>query len=156
MTTAAKSDWGNVDVLGRHHVSTLPRYWTVRLYIALSILTTLGVIRFEPNFLSHKYITHSGEFAWLCVGVLAVLSFIALVDVVVNDLLPETFQLRCAKSNRHLIYIFQALGIACIAFVLYAEGASIPVILSYLVDGAFAALVAFLDLFQRHRAPATT
>lgn len=149
------SNWGDVEQLGAHHISTLPRYWMTRLYVALSAFATIVVIWWEPAALTHRLITQSGLPGWYLVGALAALALFGVIDVVVNDMLPDRFRIRCAKRYRHLIYIALATGLACMSYVFVAGdgGWFRPLVLPFWVDASFAALVAFLDLFQRHRRP---
>lgn len=156
MTTLERtSNWGDLEQLGRHHISTLPRYWITRLYVALSILTNILASWYEPQALTHKLIDASGEQGWVMVGILGSICIVAIADVVVNDLLPDKFRLASAKRYRHLIYIALAMGIFCMAYVFVAGDGSTfrPLVLPFLLNGAVSAAVAFLDLFQRHRAP---
>ena len=149
------SNWGDVEQLGTHHISTLPRYWMTRLYVALSTLTSILVSWFEPTTLTHRLISQSGEQGWAMVGLLAIVCLLAILDVVVNDLLPTRFAFAAAKRYRHLIYIALSMGIVCMSYVfIVGEGGWFrPLVLPFWVDASFAAFVAFLDLFQRHRAP---
>jgi hypothetical protein len=43
------SAWGEIEQLGSRHISTLPRYWITRLYLALSILTNILASRYESQ-----------------------------------------------------------------------------------------------------------
>jgi hypothetical protein len=154
-TIERTSNWGDLEQLGKHHISTLPRYWITRLYVALSGLTSILVCWLEPEALTHKLIDASGDQGWVMVGVLAVLCVIAICDVLVNDLLPDRYELAMPKRRRHLIYIALAMGIFCMSYVFVAGENSTfrPLVLPFWLDGSIAAGVAFLDLFQRHRAP---
>lgn len=147
------SNWGDLQALGRHHISTLPRYWITRLYVALSTLTTIAVIAWEPEALTHRLITQSGPPGWWLVGILAAVAIVGIVDVVVNDMLPDRFHLRCAKRSRHLIYVALSMGLMCLTYVFIAGGGGWwrALAMPFWIDASFAALVAFLDLFQRHR-----
>ncbi|CAN5857208.1 hypothetical protein BH11PSE13_BH11PSE13_12060 [soil metagenome] len=149
------SNWGNLQQLGPHHISTLPRYWITRLYVALSTVMSIIVSWLEPGALTHRLIDRSGEQGWVMVGLLAVVCGFAIVDVVVNELLPEKFKLPTAKKHRHLIYMALAMGIFCMSYVfIVGEGGWFrPLVLPFWLDGFVAAAVAFLDLYQRHRAP---
>lgn len=149
----SRSNWGDLHALGRHHISTLPRYWITRLYVALSSLTSIAVIAWEPEALTHRLITQSGPPGWWLVGFLAVVAAVGIVDVVVNDMLPDRFHLRCAKRSRHLIYVALSMGLMCLTYVFIAGGGGWwrALAMPFWIDAVFAALVAFLDLFQRHR-----
>jgi hypothetical protein len=149
------SGWGDIEQLGRRHISTLPRYWITRLYVALSALTSILVSWLEPQALTHKLIDASGRQGWAVVAILAAICLVAIADVIVNDLLPDQFKMVATKRHRHLIYIALAMGIFCTSYVFVAGDGSRfrPLVLPFWLDGFIAAAVAFLDLFQRHRAP---
>lgn len=150
------SNWGDLDALGRHHISTLPRYWITRMYVAASVLASVAVIWWEPHTLTHRLISQSGAAGWWLVALLAVVAGAGIVDVIVNDILPDRFHLLCIKQRRHLLYIGLAMGEAslCFVFAMGEGGWWRALLLPFLLDAAVAALVAFLDLFQRHRQPA--
>jgi hypothetical protein len=152
-STRSHSNWGDLEALGRRHISTLPRYWVTRLYVALSSFASIVVIWNEPEALTHRLISQSGAPGWWLVGLLAVVAVAGIVDVVINDLLPDHYRLECAKRYRHLIYVALSMGLACMCFVFVAGsgGWFRSLVTPFLIDASFALFIAFLDLFQRHR-----
>lgn len=157
MTTSDRcpTNWGSVEELGTHHISTLPRYWITRLYVALSVLLSLVVSWLETEALTHQLLNDSGRQGWWIVAALAMVCLTAVADVIVNDLLPTRFSLPTAKRHRHLIYIALSIGVFCMSYVfIVGDGGWFrPLVLPFWLHGVIAAAVAFLDLFQRHRAP---
>ncbi|APW38455.1 hypothetical protein RD110_15640 [Rhodoferax koreense] len=157
MATRSECDtgWGDANVVGKRHISTLPRYWMTRLYVALSTLTGVYTMWTEPSALTHRLIEKSGQQGWMLAAGLAAVAMVAIADVIVNDLMPERFRLVTAKNKRHLVYCFLALGILCMTYVFVSGdgGWYRPLVLPFWIDALFAVGVAFFDSFQRHRAP---
>jgi hypothetical protein len=52
MNSIAASNWGSVEVLGMNHISTLPRYWLTRIYVALNAGATAFTTWNEPEALT--------------------------------------------------------------------------------------------------------
>jgi hypothetical protein len=132
----------------------MPRYWLVRMYIALSVLTNVLIICSEPHALAHRVVASSGVLGWLCVGALGLLACLALADVVVNDLLPAHINLPVARRWRHLIYMLLALGLVSITGVIVAAIGPTTLLLTFWLDASVSVAIAFFDLFSRHRSPA--
>ena len=148
----SNSHWGDVDQLGRHHISTLSRYWLTRLYLACSILSPLFITWLEPEAITHRLINESGALGWYMALALGIVCVVGIVDVIINDILPDRYQLLCAKRHRHLIYMAMSIGTFSMLYMYVAVGGHIRwLILPGAVDGTVAAVVAVLDLFNRHR-----
>ncbi len=130
---------------------TMPRYWLVRLYVALSVLANVLIICTEPQALAHRVVAMSGSSGWLCVGALGLLACLALVDVVVNDLLPAHINLPFARRWRHLVYMLLALGLVSITGVIVSAVGMTTLLLAFWLDAAVSVAIAFFDLFSRHR-----
>lgn len=129
----------------------MPRYWLVRLYVALSVLCTVLIICTEPNSLVHQVVAATGVHGWACVIALGVLASLALVDVVVNDLLPAHINVPLARRWRHLVYMLLAMGLVSITGVIAAGVGMTPLLLTFWLDAGVATAIAFFDLFSRHR-----
>ena len=137
-----------------NRLDALPAYWLTRLYVACSAFSTCCATLWEPAALTHRLISASGRPGWLLMVVMASLAACAIFDVVVNDLMPDRFKIGWAKQSRHLIYITLSMCSMLLTYVFVAgAGWWRPLMLPFLIDAFFGATVAFLDLFQRHRAP---
>ena len=121
-----------------------------RAEIAISTLITLGVIAFEPDSLGAKMFLSRGEVGWYVLAAVACLACWALVDILVNDVLPDRFILRSAMRNRHYVYLGLSGGLLSIAYVYASDGWSM-VILRPVFDATIASTIAIFDLFLRHR-----
>lgn len=121
-----------------------------RTYIAGSALVTAVICGCEPEGLPYKIIAASGHAGWVALGGLACVAIWALADVLVNDVMPDDFCLRGAMRKRHLTYLALALGLTSLAYVFASSEGWSVISLRPIFDAAFAAGVAFQDLFQRH------
>lgn len=130
----------------------LPRYWFTRLYIALSVLVSVTITIIEPTTLAHRLILgKAGYVGWLSLLTLGVIAVLAVLDGIVNDALPARFVLPTAKRYRHLVYVALSLGLVGITYVIASRAGYSPLMWSYWLDATAAIVVAYLDLFSRHR-----
>jgi hypothetical protein len=150
-----RTTWGSLEDLGPNHISTIARYWLSRSFVAAMTLALMVGTYFEPAALTHQLFDAAGAKGWAVAAVLSVICALALAEVVFNDLLPPAWTVPALKSRRHCLYLGIAFGNAICAFLFVYEtgGWYRGVILPYLVIVLFSAAVAYLDLFQRHRAP---
>lgn len=128
----------------------LPPFWFARLYIAAHIGVIALVACFGSETLLQRVIAASGEAGFWCVLVLAVLSGLAVLDVLINDLLPDRFKLCKVKRYRHFLYIALALGVVSLGFVIARQVGVSTLHASILLAAAGATWLAFLDLYARH------
>lgn len=126
------------------------RYVIARIYTILSMLTTLAITKFEPGSIYYQhFILNSGEntFVLLLIGAFTA---IAVLDLIVNDLMPNKYKILILYNNRHLIYMSLALSMYGIsAAIVLTDNVSI-ILLRLWLDGLMAAVVAVLDVFARH------
>lgn len=150
-----RTTWGSLADLGPNHISTLARYWLSRSFVAIMTLALIVGAWLEPESLVHELFDQSGPWGWRVAGAVCALCCICVVEVYVNDLLPAHRTLRFVKRRRHLFYLAVAAGNGACAFMFVTEsgGGYRGVMLPYTVLGVYSVIVAFLDLFQRHRAP---
>jgi hypothetical protein len=128
----------------------LPPYWLSRLVIAtwaghLPLVTWL-----TPESMSGRAIAASGAIAGLFLLVLAFTSIVAIVDVCINDLLPDRWQLPVIQF-RHVGFMGMALSLLMLAGVVGIRHGVTALLLSYLLPAFFAVLVTWMDIFVRHQ-----
>lgn len=128
----------------------LPRYWMTRMYVALSIMANCIVAYLEPQSLT-AMVLRTNPTGWACLGILFALAVTALVDVAINDLLPQGYYLRWTRDQRHWIYVLMALFTMGLTYAIVREKGFTALLLAYWVDAAIAVAIAPLDLFARHR-----
>ena len=122
-----------------------------RAYIAGSTLVTVGVISLEPDSMGAKLFIAAGQTGWYVLAAVAGVCLWALVDVLVNDVMPDDFMLRSAMRNRHLTYLALAAGLLSISYVYAASEGWTALILRPAYDACAAIVIAFFDLVLRHR-----
>lgn len=128
----------------------LPRFWLTRLHTALACCALALVAAFGNGTMLYASVVASGEAGLWCMLALASLSAVALVDVLVNDLLPESVSIGFAKKHRHFIFMALSIGTASLGAIIQIQvGLNAMHALVYLHATA-AAAVAFFDLFARH------
>lgn len=126
-------------------------YWFGRLNVALCIGVLATVAAFGTGTMLHWAVLMSGAAGFWCVLVLACLACLAVLDVIINDLLPECFTLKIVKRNRHLIYMALGIGTASLGFVIQ-QTSGLNAMHGLIFLNSFSAVsVAFLDLYARHK-----
>lgn len=126
-------------------------YWFGRMHVALCIGTLAMVAAFGTGTLLNSVVVASGKAGFWCVLVLACLACLAVLDVIINDFLPDRFSLKLVKRNRHLIYMALGIGTASLGFVIQQTTGINSMHGLIFVNSFSAVVVAFLDLYARHR-----
>ena len=126
------------------------RYRIVRLYTSISVMLSVFSILFEPASI-HSQVVGSAQLPMALFYSALVVGVIALLDIFINDILPNKYSFKQAYLYRHLVYMSLSLiSFSLSAGLLITFGGSILVGRLWL-DGAVAATVAVLDIFARHR-----
>lgn len=129
---------------------TAPRFWLSRLMVSAWAAHLPIVTWMAPDSLSARALDNSGPAGRWAQLALVLLALSAVIDGLVNDALPERFQL-LTKRYRHVGFMAMSIVLVMLAFAIVAGGAAQrPVITSYLLCALFAAWVACLDLRARH------
>lgn len=128
-----------------------PRYWMLRMYVAMSASLTMWVIWSEPASLGHGIISRSGTAGWYCVTALAFVCALSLIDTLLNDMAHIHLRWECARRWRHWLYMMLALGLTSVAYVAVMAVGYTSLVLPLLLDAGVAVMVAVTDLFHRHR-----
>lgn len=129
----------------------LTDYWMARLILCMYVLVTYIIAFFDPETRVAELVTASGPAGWWVMAGVGGLAGCGLLDILVNDFLPRPLTLESVYSRRHLLYLAMALGSTAISGVIAtSEGWSL-VLLKFWLDAAFAAAMAFLEMFPRHR-----
>ncbi len=125
-------------------------YWDViaRLFVANALWQQGWLSLFSPVSLASQLIAQAppggGQINWVGWMMLVVASIIT-IDVLVNDVMPDRYQLRCTRKFHHLLYMLPGaafLAQALIAtLILYDTDWMIPLI--YVFRACVCALVAW-------------
>lgn len=134
-----------------HREPVRPRYWFARMAVALEVLVVLVAVSwFEEASLTAQAIAATGRHGWWLVIGTAFCCLMALVDVVVNDLMPPRFTFRCAMTWRHLGFMGLALQLSAIGvLVVFAKGFT-ALVLAYWLNAVLAGVLTFFDAFARY------
>jgi hypothetical protein len=138
----------------RHLLAKLkaPRYWFARATVAIEVLVCLVLVTFvEDRSMTAQAIHATGDGGWVLMAGVAFCCCVCLLDVLVNDLLPDRFSLPTALTWRHLGLMGIALQLAALGvLVVFAKGYTV-LLLAYWVNAALAGALAYLDAFARLR-----
>ena len=126
-------------------------YWMARLILCLFVLNTHVITALDPQTRTSELIAASGPAGWWVLTLLIALAVAGIVDVLINDFLPETMQIPSVYGRRHLLYLAIAassLAISCV--IAEKEGWSF-VLMAYWLHSTVAVVLAYLEMFARHR-----
>lgn len=127
-----------------------PRYWLSRLMAASWAAHLPFVTWMAPDSLSGRALAASGAMSHVAMVLVVILSAVAVLDMAVNDAMPDRFQLLTIRY-RHVGFLAISILLVMLAFVIVHAGTQLPVITSYLLAAGFSAWVAWLDLAARHQ-----
>lgn len=94
------------------------RDWLARLLVGLNVVFA-GAILFSDAFGGfNELVQNSGWIGVLAISALIFFGLVVLIDVFVNDILPEGYVLKTAMNYRHTVYMLISLGCLSIVFVM--------------------------------------
>ena len=130
-------------------IKQLPMYWFGRLYVAADVVILALNACFAKNTLSYRVIELSGPAGFWCVLGLACIALVGVLDVFINDLLPERFQLQFVKRHRHFVLMGIAIGCLSVAGIV-AMNVGLSVLHASLALPVFGATcMAVMDVYAR-------
>lgn len=125
------------------------RKWLARTIVALDLLVSCAIVFTEPASLLHSIVTKAGPTGKFALAALALVALAALIDVLVNDMLPQKYVLQCAIRHRHLIYMLISLGCLSMVFVIIKVYGPTVILLHYLLVAGAATIIALFDVVDR-------
>lgn len=118
-----------------------------RIYMGGAAIVSWYIAMTDPSALMHSAAsTVDGASA---VWALMVLGGCALVDAVVNDILPERWHWRVAVRQRHYILVGMAFCYLAQIYTAFELGRHISLAYSYVWNASLLMLAAFIDAHQR-------
>jgi len=117
-----------------------------RLFLGCFALAVSAVALGERDTISHTLVESNGIPAELGVMALCVLAALALLDTVVNDMLPDRCKFATGERFRQLVWLGIAVAFASHSFVIVKQGLGIATALMYMLCAFRCAAVSFLDL----------
>lgn len=128
-----------------------PRYWFARALIYMQVFISIVLVSwFDSNSLTWRAISSTGGFGWCLMFLTAFFCLMGVVDVVVNDLMPDRFRLPTAYRWRHwsLLGISLSLGmLGLLVAVIVGWTWLLPV---YWFNSMVAGFMTFMDAFARY------
>ncbi|ROR25168.1 hypothetical protein EC845_1208 [Comamonas sp. BIGb0124] len=128
-----------------------PRYWHARMQLVTLVASMLAVTVGEPASILHQIIGSTGRHGWFWVGLLIVVTALAAVDILINDVLPDRISLGPLKNRRYLVYMALSMGLISLCAVIVIANGTTSVLLVWLVPGFGAAHLAITDFYLRHQ-----
>jgi hypothetical protein len=120
-----------------------------RIYMGGNAIVTWFIAMTDPRSLMHS-VASTGEGAAL-VWLLMLVGVAAVLDALINDLLPERFRWRVALRQRHFILAAMAFCYVAQLYVAFFNFRSTGLLLYYLWNASMIMLAAFLDAHQRSK-----
>lgn len=107
-----------------------------RLYILISVIISIVKV--------HNMVNYVAVLLMLCIYIFA------LLDIFINDILPENYHIKLLYNYRHIVYMILSIMIFCIsAEYIHINGYTYDLIRLWL-DGGMVAVVAISDIFIRY------
>jgi len=125
-------------------------YWAFRMALLAAALAECVIALFRPSSPNYWVIRHSGNSGVMLMSAALACTVALLLDLLVNDLLPPRFKLRCALRWRHALLLAMAFAqlAMCAAFLTYSPS-EWAYLARFFPPAAFFALAAYLDTFAR-------
>lgn len=125
-------------------------YWAFRMSLLSDALAECVIALFRPSSPNYWVIRHGGNSGVMLMSAALACTVALLLDLLVNDLLPPRFKLRCALRWRHALLLAMAFAqlAMCAAFLTYSPS-EWAYLARFFPPAAFFALAAYLDTFAR-------
>jgi hypothetical protein len=118
-----------------------------RLYLSSSIMVTCLIAYFSPISLQRAaFRVDGGSIGWYVLGALAVLSVLAALDSLLNDIFPARWHFRATEHRRHLLFMSMALLLAVVVAVNFKQGLIFGLMIRYALDLSACVAVAALHV----------
>jgi hypothetical protein len=132
-------------------MKNLPIYWLSRLLISCEVLIAVVMVSWmEPTSITAKAIEATGAHGWAIIIALGACCLMSIADVIVNDLMPESWHFRSALHWRHMGLFGIAMLLAFLGVLIAAAKGHTPLLYVYWFNAIAAAAMAYLDIFARH------
>lgn len=125
------------------------RKWLARVVVAVTLLISVALAIQEPGSLMHMTIDRAGFPGRLAICALVFVAVLALVDVVINDIMPKQYVLKCARRWRHTVYMLMSLGCLSLIFVIIKSHGPSAVLVQYGIVAFAALFIAIFDIRDR-------
>lgn len=124
---------------------------TERVFFSLLSFAVVYVAFYEPDSLLFKIVQNGGWSGALFMFCLFVASSIALIDVIVNDCLPEKYRFCFGCAHRRAVWVVIAAIYASHAWVITREGIGLGVALIYVFYSAKIACTLMIEAIIQYK-----
>jgi hypothetical protein len=121
----------------------------LRMYTMLMSLLYCYTSFNHPEMIMYQ-VAHANTFASLMMLVMGVLAVVGMVDILINDLMPDRFIFLQALKTRHLVLMGIPICFAVQISTCIEAGMSYAVLPFYLIYTVLVPLSAFVDVHKRH------
>ena len=132
-----------------NRIRGLPLYWFGRLYVAAQVCVIALVASWGEESPLYYLVTRGGQAGFWCALALALVAFVGVVDVVVNDLMPDRFELCAVKRHRHFVLMGIGIGSLSFAGIVAMEVGWSVLHVSLALPVLGATTLAVMDVFER-------
>lgn len=120
----------------------------LRAYVSCHVLKTAFVAAADPTSQHAFAMQEDGVGGALAIGLMAAFALAGLVDVVINDWLPDRYSIRCTHRHRHVVFMLIAISQVALVLALARADELKPSVSTYMLDAAFAVLIAVQGVFD--------
>jgi urea transporter len=93
----------------------------------------------------------STDQGFILMWVMIILGVVGVIDVLINDLMPQQFKWRCAHTHRHFLLALMAFCYVAQVYVANSHVKSIGLVIYLLWNAVSLMLVAFVDAHKRSK-----
>ena len=124
----------------------------LRFYVSGSVGVTAAIAGWDP-YSQHRFAMSEDGFGGLiAISLLAFIAALGILDVFINDVLPERFSLVCTHRHRHVVFMMLAIGQIALILALVKADDLRPAAARYLLDAVMSAWIAVLGVLAHARA----
>lgn len=126
-------------------------YLPLRTYLCAQTLIVIIVSVFTEGSLNGRLVEQAGGVGYLVLALQAALASIGLLDIFINDILPDRFRIPAARFYRHYVYIGLAVCNCAFLLVMAKNDTLTLLALSYVADGMAAVWVSVGTIVRNQR-----
>lgn len=123
----------------------------LRFYVSASVAVTAAIAGWDP-YSQHRFaMAEDGYGGLVAMTLLATIALAGMVDVVINDVLPERYSLPWTHRHRHVVFMALAVGQVALIYALIRAGDLKPSAGRYLLDALMATGIAVQGVIDHAR-----
>lgn len=123
----------------------------LRFYVSASVGLSAAIAGWDP-YSQHRFaMSEDGYGGLFAMSLLAFLAIAGMVDVFINDVLPDRFSMVVTHRHRHVVFMLLAIGQIALIFALVKAGDIKPAAGRYLLDAVMAAWIAVVGVIHHAR-----